>query len=101
MSRLTNEAPLTVDRPDLVHRVREVLDLVGFDEKHIYERFGVGEQGQLTLGPLDRPRLCWRTRDNDHFRPLFACSWSRFPSSWGISGGPSRPWIRPTGPTWD
>jgi len=65
MSRLTNEAPLAVDRPDLVHRVRGVLDLVGFDEKHIYERFGVGEQGQLTLGPLDRPRLCWRTRDND------------------------------------
>ena len=70
MSRLTNEAPLAVDRPDLVHRVREVLDRVGFDEKHIYERFGVGEQGQLTLGPLDRPRLLWRTRDNDQLSTL-------------------------------
>ncbi|MGZ3386017.1 MAG: hypothetical protein ACXWNF_13565 [Isosphaeraceae bacterium] len=70
MSRLTNEAPLAVDRPDLVHRVREMLDRVGFDEKHIYERFGVGEQGQLTLGPLDRPRLLWRTRDNDQLSTL-------------------------------
>ena len=33
-----------MDRPDLVHRVREVLDRAGFDEKHIYERFGVGER---------------------------------------------------------
>ena len=70
MSRLTNEAPLAVDRPDLVHRVREVLDRAGFDEKHIYERFGVGEQGQLTLGPLDRPRLLWRTRNNDQLSTL-------------------------------
>src|SRR5208337_5052004 len=70
MSRLSNEAPLAVDQPDLVHRVREVLDRVGFDEKHIYERFGVGEQGQLTLGPLDRPRLLWRTRDNDQLSTL-------------------------------
>ncbi|MGZ5944304.1 MAG: methyltransferase, partial [Isosphaeraceae bacterium] len=70
MSRLTNEAPLAVDRPDLVHRVREVFDRAGFDEKHIYDRFGVGEQGQLTLGPLDRPRLLWRTRDNDQLSTL-------------------------------
>ena len=70
MSRLSNEAPLAVDQPDLVHRVREVLDRIGFDEKHIYERFGAGEQGQLTLGPLDRPRLLWRTRDNDQLSAL-------------------------------
>src|SRR5271157_3764357 len=70
MSRLTNEAPLAVDQPDLVHRVREVFDRAGFDEKHIYERFGVGEQGQLTMGPLDRPRLLWRTRNNDQLSTL-------------------------------
>jgi methylase of polypeptide subunit release factors len=70
MSPLTEEAPLAVDRPDLVHRVREVFDRAGFDEKHIYDRFGVGEQGQLTMGPLDRPRLLWRTRNNDQLSTL-------------------------------
>ena len=70
MSPLTEEAPLAVDRPDLVHRVREVFDRAGFDEKYIYDRFGVGEQGQLTMGPLDRPRLLWRTRNNDQLSTL-------------------------------
>ncbi|MGO8900619.1 MAG: methyltransferase, partial [Isosphaeraceae bacterium] len=63
MSPLTNEAPLALDRPDLVHGVREVLDRVGFDQTHIPEQCGVKEMDQLSLGILDRPRLLWRTRD--------------------------------------
>jgi SAM-dependent methyltransferase len=70
MSHLTNEAPLAADQSDLVHRVREVLERTGFDERHIYERFGVEELGQLTLGPMDRPRLLWRTRENDRLSTL-------------------------------
>ena len=65
MSHLANDAPLAVDQPELVRRVREVLDRAGYDEKHIYERFGVQEMGQLTVTPLDRPRLLWRTREPD------------------------------------
>ena len=67
MSRLTNEAPLALDRPDLVHGVREVLDRVGFDQNHILEQCGLKEMDQLSLGILDRPRLLWRTRDKGHF----------------------------------
>jgi hypothetical protein len=70
MGPLTDETPVAVDRPDLVHGVRLVLDRAGFDEKHIYEKFGIGELGKLTLGPLDRPRLLWRTRINDQLSTL-------------------------------
>ena len=63
MCPLTNEAPLALDRPDLVHGVREVLDRVGFDQTHIPEQCGLKEMDQLSLGILDRPRLLWRTRD--------------------------------------
>ena len=63
MSRLTDEAPLDIDRPDLIHGVREVLDRVGFDQTHIPEQCGLKEMDQLSLGILDRPRLLWRTRD--------------------------------------
>ena len=63
MSPLSDEAPLTLDRPDLVHGVREVLDRVGFDPTHIPEQCGVKNLDQVTLNILDRPRLLWRTRD--------------------------------------
>lgn len=70
MSQLSNDAPLAVDRPELVREVREVLDRAGYDEKQIYERFGVEELGQLTVSPLDRPRLAWRTRKLDRLDTL-------------------------------
>ncbi|QEH32575.1 Release factor glutamine methyltransferase [Aquisphaera giovannonii] len=63
MSALRREEPLALDRPDLTKRVREVLSRVGYDEKHIYDRLGVDDQGKLSFGPLDRPRLLWRTKD--------------------------------------
>ena len=42
-------------------RVRDVLDRAGFDEPHILERLGASEIADLSLGPLDRPRLLRRT----------------------------------------
>ena len=63
MSPLTDEAPLDLDRPDLIHGVRKVLDRVGFDPTHIPEQCGVKELDQLGLNILDRPRLLWRCRD--------------------------------------
>ena len=63
MSPLTDEAPLRLDRPGLVQGVREVLDRAGFDEAGIAQQCGVSEMARLGFGPLDRPRLLWRTRD--------------------------------------
>ncbi|WP_165219891.1 methyltransferase [Aquisphaera insulae] len=65
MTPLSREVPLALDRPDLASGVREVLGRVGYDEKHIYERLGVDGEGKLSFGPLDRPRLLWRTREPD------------------------------------
>jgi SAM-dependent methyltransferase len=70
MSRLTNEAPLAVDRPDLVHGVRELLDRTGYDETHIPEQCGVKEMAKLGFGALDRPRLLYRTQDGNPLSTL-------------------------------
>ncbi|MGA7495165.1 MAG: hypothetical protein WBX00_00385 [Isosphaeraceae bacterium] len=64
MSGLTNEALPSVDQPDMVHGVREVLDRASFDEPHIPGRCGVREMAGLSFGAPDRPRLLWRTRDD-------------------------------------
>ncbi len=70
MSPRIDEAPLTLDRPDLARRVREVLDRAGFDESRILERLGAREMADLSLGPFDRPRLLRRTRDEDALSTL-------------------------------
>jgi SAM-dependent methyltransferase len=56
---------LALDRPDDVGRVREVLDRAGFDDRQIRERMAADETVDLSFGPLDRPRVLWRTRDGD------------------------------------
>jgi SAM-dependent methyltransferase len=66
----TRSSPLALDRPETVRRVREVLDRAGFDERHVLERVGVKEMADLSLGPLDRPRLVRRTRDGDPLATL-------------------------------
>lgn len=63
MSPLPDEAPLALDRPDLVQRVRAVLDRAGFNEEQITDHCGVNDKAKLTFGVMDRPRLIWRTRD--------------------------------------
>jgi predicted RNA methylase len=56
-------SPLSLDRPEVIHRVREVFDRVGFDDSHIPEHLGVKDMAALSLGPSDRPRLSHRTQD--------------------------------------
>jgi hypothetical protein len=70
MRQPTRSSPLALDRPDLVRRVREVLDRAGFEESHILERLGAKEMAELGLGPLDRPRLLRRTREGDPLATL-------------------------------
>jgi predicted RNA methylase len=62
--------PLALDRPDDVSRVRDVLDRAGFEESHVLVRLGVKEIAELSLGPLDGPRLLWRTREGDPLATL-------------------------------
>jgi predicted RNA methylase len=58
-------SPLCLDRPDLIHQVREILDRTGFDESHVPKRLGSKEMTAPGFGPLDRTRIQWRTRDSD------------------------------------
>jgi methylase of polypeptide subunit release factors len=61
----SNCVPLTLDRPDDVRRVRDVLDRVGYDYKHVSDRIATRRSIKLSPGPSDRPRLLRRTRDGD------------------------------------
>jgi hypothetical protein len=70
MSEPTNSSPLALDRPDTVGRVRDVLDRAGFNESRVLEQLGANEMADLSLGPLDRPRLLRRTRDGDPLATL-------------------------------
>jgi predicted RNA methylase len=66
----TRSNPLALDRPDLVRRVREVLDRAGFEESQVLKRLGAKEMVELRLEPFDVPRLLRRTRDGDPLATL-------------------------------
>jgi SAM-dependent methyltransferase len=61
----TSSSPLALNRPDDVSRVRNVLDRAGFEDRKVRERMAADETVDLKFGPLDRPRVLYRTRDGD------------------------------------
>jgi Methyltransferase small domain len=65
MTRNRDASPFNFDRPETIHRVREVLQRVGFDERHVPSLLDVPDMASLNTGAVDRPRLLRRTRDGD------------------------------------
>ena len=61
----TGTGLLALDRPDDLSQVRDVLDRAGFDDRHVRERMAADETVDLGFGPLDRPRVLYRTRDGE------------------------------------
>ena len=100
MSPLNDEAPLRLDRPGLVEGVREVLDKAGFDEAGIAQQCGVSEMARLGFGPLDRPRLLWRTRDESPLSTLIRLFLIGMPVDLATLRRAVAPMDRPTGPSW-
>jgi SAM-dependent methyltransferase len=94
MSQQPHASPLALDRPDLVHRVREVLDRAGFDEPQISERLGAKEMPEIAFGPLERPRLLRRTRDGDPLSTLIRLFLVGVP----VPSGEVRAAVEPLGP---
>jgi SAM-dependent methyltransferase len=59
------KGPLAVAHPDLIRRVRDVLDGVGYDFEHVRARIGTKQSADPGLSPEDRPRLLRCTRGGD------------------------------------
>ena len=65
MTPASDPLSLATNRPDDLHRVRDVLDRADYDYTSVFERIATRRAKELSLSPRDRPRLLRLTRDAD------------------------------------
>ena len=65
MTPASDPLSLATNRPDDLHRVRDVLDRASYDYSSVFDRIATRRAKELSLSSRDRPRLLRLTRDAD------------------------------------